>query len=396
MNNIIINAIINFKNKPKNTLMRQEDISNLNKPYTTSEENMDSRFYSSIGADIPSARKLLKEIFHDLDTKSFGISWWKNMPNEERILISDYLYQCADGIEKNLAEAKLHYLEWLDAREKHNDKIANIGKMINNKVEVKMPSSNKPIDDLPNKLEDMHICGFFQSIGSSLDCIGAVIIGVLGLSKSIRKADIQIARNHLKELSTVSTTPKEQINFYSFLESSITDSGPEDWLEWAIQYRNMFIHRGRRIMHNQLLPCDIVLYDSHNQRILRMTSTQHLALHPAKSDVEALIKEQSILNEDADITLKGIFNSCKELEERICEHLVVIWQERRNNKLIIEQPSSQWDTKIRPCKFSGYKSDSTPIKTTKLIVNPIIGVRIRSASLDDTNRSLWENTKYNQ
>src|SRR5215211_6848539 len=103
--------------------MRREDTMKLNEPYTDLRDELDRRFEASIEADVPSAGKLFLEIFHDLDTKSFGISWWGSVPVEERILISDYLYQCAEGVEKNLAEAKLHYLEWFDAREKQNNRI---------------------------------------------------------------------------------------------------------------------------------------------------------------------------------------------------------------------------------------------------------------------------------
>src|SRR6266850_832431 len=105
--------------------MRQEELSKLNEPYTESRGHIDRRFDSWIGADLPSAISLFDEIYADLDTKAFGISWWQSVPVQERILISDYLYQCADGIGKNLVEAKLHYWEWLDARERQNNRIAD-------------------------------------------------------------------------------------------------------------------------------------------------------------------------------------------------------------------------------------------------------------------------------
>ena len=105
--------------------MRQEEISKLNEPYTDTSSDVDRRFDSVIGADVPSSIKLFNEITADLDTQLFGISWWQTSV-QERILIGDYLYQCADGIEKNLVEAKLHYLEWLDVRERQNNRIADV------------------------------------------------------------------------------------------------------------------------------------------------------------------------------------------------------------------------------------------------------------------------------
>ena len=76
--------------------MRQEEITKLSEPYTDTRSDVDRRFDSVIGADVPSSIKLVNEITTDLDTHSFGISWWQTSV-QERILISDYLYQCAEG-----------------------------------------------------------------------------------------------------------------------------------------------------------------------------------------------------------------------------------------------------------------------------------------------------------
>jgi hypothetical protein len=90
--------------------MREEEINALSEPYIIQERGeVDRRFNSAIGADVPSAAQLTREILHDLDETSFGVSWWKSLNTEERILISDYLYQCANSIEINLGEAKLQY-----------------------------------------------------------------------------------------------------------------------------------------------------------------------------------------------------------------------------------------------------------------------------------------------
>jgi len=191
--------------------MRDEDIKRLSEPYTNPRVDMDRRFHSSIGADVPHANILLREIYNDLDTKTLGISWWLSVPIHERALISDYLYQCAFSIEVNLAEAKLHFLEFLDAREKHEKRIADwviVGPR--GEPVVKHPSADAPIDDLVNKLEAMHVCGFFQAIGSTLDCLGACIIGVLALNARLRKSDIARAKQALDKVP-VTGTPGNKI-----------------------------------------------------------------------------------------------------------------------------------------------------------------------------------------
>ena len=73
----------------------------------------------------------------------------------------------------------------------NNKKIANIvTRDSSGRIDSKCQNLNRSNDELPRKLEDMHICGFFRAIGSSLDCLGAAIIGVLALPNNLRKADI--------------------------------------------------------------------------------------------------------------------------------------------------------------------------------------------------------------
>jgi hypothetical protein len=378
--------------------MRQEEIRVLNEPYTTAKQAVDRRFQSVIQADIPSAGKLVIEILNDLDQRTLGISWWSTTPVEQRILIGDYLYQCAEGIESNLVEAKLHYFEWLDAREKTNDRIVDSVKIdLVGRPYQKLPPATAAIDELSHKLESLHICGFFRAIGSSLDCLGGAIIGVLGLKSPLRKNDILRARQALKNIKSPNT-PGEQLqaDFRNFFDSQVVSSGQEDWLEWSDQYRNMFVHRGRRITTHQTQRREGLLYDARGAEILRATATLHLAKHPDKSDIEAFIKSDIVLNEDADVTLHGIFKSCRDLNEAVCERLISIWQERRSNPCLIDQPASQWDIKIRPCKFSGYDANATPLAPDLITTNPIIRHRMLSASVDDARRAaVWENSPWN-
>lgn len=78
--------------------MRDEDIRRLSEPYEHTRVDVDRRFHSAIGADIPHAGILVREILADLDRATVGVSWWGSTAVHERALIGGYLYQCAFGL----------------------------------------------------------------------------------------------------------------------------------------------------------------------------------------------------------------------------------------------------------------------------------------------------------
>ncbi len=259
--------------------MRDEDIKSLNEPYPTAHKiEVDRRFHSAIGADVPSAGLLTRELFADLTPRT-GVRWWGSLPPEERMLIGDFLFQCTNGIELNLVEAKLHYMEWADARERENKRIVDIVLLTpTGDIGRKLPPALKPLHDLASAQEKMHVCGFFRAIGSSLDCLGAAIIGVLALEASLRLSDIVKAEKALGRIRNSGTGGFQiQREFRDFFENVKLASGPEDWLEWVDQYRNMFVHRGRRLIYNQLTVNDVMILDARGWPIPRVTSTIHLA-----------------------------------------------------------------------------------------------------------------------
>ena len=136
----------------------------------------------------------------------------------------------------------------------------------------------------------MHVCGFFQAIGSTLDCLGATIIGVLGLDTRLRKSDIVRAEQALNRIETTGTPGnKIQVDFKTFFDSVKHDSGPTGWLEWSDQYRNMFIHRGRRYTFNQMTPRPSLVLDKDGQSRIITSSTMHLVSEPDKSDAEGFM-----------------------------------------------------------------------------------------------------------
>lgn len=370
--------------------MRRADLEGLKTPYKDPKQEIDRRFASAIGADTPHAREITSLIFNSLDKTNFGLPQLSTLPIHERILVSDYLYQCATSIETNLIEGKLHYMEWLDYVEQHGKRLSDLARNNN-----KMPKSEAPIDDLPGELEKLHVGGFFRAIGSALDCLGATIAGVLGLSVRLRKADITNVREKLRKLKDDgSSGTKIQIQFAAFLEDAIIHAGPNDWLVWSTQYRHMFVHRGRRQSVGNLVESDILLFGP-NQRPIppRLEMYPHLSNQPDRTDAEAMVKSRTvILNENAQVTLTGILASTRQLIDDACEELVKIWKQRSANHLLINQPLDQWNDMPKACTFRGYDPSIPAPSINVLMGHPIFVRRLQAAALMDQQRGLWSGT----
>ena len=179
------------------------------------------------------------------DTAQLGIGWWQHLDAAERILVGDYLYQCVGGIETNLDEARLHYLMWLHTNELQTKRNRYA---VQENLQIKLPPSIKPDDDLTNRLESIHLAGFFRAIGSSLDCLGVTIYGVLGLQKELRIAYFKDADSRVLRIQDIQPPPVQlHLDFKNVYINAKNAAGPDGWLDWVVRYRNSLIHRGRPV-----------------------------------------------------------------------------------------------------------------------------------------------------
>jgi hypothetical protein len=374
--------------------MRREDLKFLEKLYP--EPGGERQFNSAIGADVPHAGELTSVILIELDENNFGIPFFHNLPVHERILISDYLYQCVSSIEVNLAEAKLHYLEWRDYTEQISRRYADIVGVDNGQVFTKMAPSVCALDDLPNAFEKLHVCGFFRAIGSALDCIGGTMVALLGLPCPLRSASLGAARGAMKNLGTPTTRAKAyQADFANYLETEINKSKPANWPDWSMQYRNMFVHRGRRTSMGHFNRSKVLLYDNHGNEVPRVETASHLSVDPDKSDIEAMIYNRTIiLDEEAEITLTGVFKNTRDLLENICEKLLLTWQERKADPSLIAQPASQWKPDFKNAGFQGFAPETESLEMDMLVGHPTMMKRLKAASALDHQRNLWQGTDW--
>ena len=64
----------------------------------------------------------------------------------------------------------------------------------------------------------------------------------------------------------------------------IENAGPAGWFDWLLNFRNMLVHRGRRLEIGQFLPREPVLLDGRGQPVLRARVVTHRMLAAALYD----------------------------------------------------------------------------------------------------------------
>ena len=184
-----------------------------------------------------------------------------------------------------------------------------------------------------------------------------------------------------------------QARFAGRLEASILSAGPTGWLDWTLDFRNMLVHRGRRLEHGQVLRRTPVLLGPDGEELLRARRVGHLPRDPARSDVEVLLEGNTrfLLTEEAGRTLNGLIGSTRNLIEALAEELLTLWHWRRVHPDALPPPAAQW--KDGPAHnstgFNGYAPGSLGLEPGMGITHPITARRIRAAALDDTDRPQW-------
>lgn len=379
--------------------MRRVDVDRLSQPYQRSVPTPTTA--SFLGVDVPEWTRVEGAILEDLSSAPpYGISWWATgmdrLGTSRRILISDYLYSCAHSVADNLAEAGLHWLDFLDNDEQESDFIANCVQVKNGRPIVKMPPRMCPLDDVRIHVIRAHIVGTLRALAGALDCVAGTIVGVLALPTTIQRASFAGLRKELGQCALpTGVGEKMQCDFAAKLEEAIERAGPTGWLEWTLAFRNMVIHRGRRIEIGQIVPRVPRLYGPTGEPVPRMRRVTHLPRDPMRSDVEVLLQTQghpSVLAETVEDTIPGILRSTTNLIDAVGALLLSIWIQRRANPTVLLQPRAQWPYGVAgqpTIQFSGYRPNSSGFAPDVLVSDGIVQQRMRAAALMDDQRAQW-------
>ena len=380
--------------------MRSADIARLRERYPNLDDTSPGPGPAeALGVDAPTWRALEDLILADLTPgPPFGIYWWAPHPGtSRRILISDHLYACTHSVLDNLTEAGLHHLEFIDYADQESDRFANSLTFENGVPVVKAPRRTSPLEDAGIQLIRLHVAGVIRSLAGALDCVAGTAIGVLALPTKILRADFVGMREALRKIAAASsgtTGPAVQAEFCAKLDAAIDAAGPSGWLDWALTFRNMLVHRGRRIEVGQFVPRTPVIYGADGRPVPRVRVVTHLPLDPGRSDVEVFLEPSNppVLTEDQHDTLSGLVASTRALVEQLGALLIEAWKWRQANAKELPQPAAQWPKGVSAdaTGFAGYAPGSFTYSPSMLMSHPVIGQRLTAAALDDRTRAQWK------
>ncbi len=376
--------------------MRAADLARLNQPYPEDLEPSETDARAALGVDLPHWSSLETEILNDfVEQQPYGIGWWAPAPGtSRRILIADQLSCCLASVAGNMTEAALHWLEYLDASDRDSARFANAVRMLSTGPVIDPPRPRSASEQLAPDFVRMHQAGLIRAIASTLDCLAGVIIGVAALPQNILKADFKQARTLLARIDgSASAGKKAQAEFAVLLERAIADAGPQGWLDWTLDLRNMLVHRGRRIELGQYLPITPVLLGPDGRPAPRARRVSHLPRDPGRSDIEVFIDApwNLVLHEEEARTLEGVKHSAMLLLETAAGHLLDLWRWRRVHPGDLRQPADQWKNgpSEQSTGFNGYAPDSLSLEPSMGMMHPTTARRFRAAAVDDAARPQW-------
>ena len=382
--------------------MRPADIARMSQPYPDGPDRNTTGPTHALGVQTPNWEALDRCIFNDFTTEQpYGIGWWAPHPGtSRRILISDQFYACTTSVSTNLIEAGVHWLELLDAVDREDTFQADVIQIVDGQLQVCARPRRTPLESLGPEIVRLHQVGVARALSGALDCAAGTIIGVMALPLSILKADFSGVQQYFRRRQEAPTTEGEtlQEQFAIQLTETVERVGPAGWLDWVLNFRNMLVHRGRRIEIGQFVRREPVLCDASGRPIQRARVVTHLPLEPDRSDMDVHREPDlpPVLTEDVRQTLNGSMRSVCALVEALGEQLAAAWEWRKEHPAELSQPQDQWrdvghtETPNRQPPFGGYAPGSHAYNPEMFVTNPETARRLRAAALMDHQRHEWQ------
>lgn len=361
------------------------------------------RLWQELGVEGTAILALRDDVAKDRDLVHKGLRTLASLDFRRRVLISDLIVQACDSTLTNSVDASLHALELRAALAESSRQKEYQLQPTAQGLPALMTPTRTPLEDVRERMVEVHVAGFFRAVASTLDCLGIAAIGILGLQAKILRGDMgklpQIAK-HLAAVATkgagLSPAQAWQQRHIQAVLAAIDDAGPVDWAQWASDMRNMYVHRPRRFVLNQATPRAMALVHPSGFPFMQTDFVDLLPRDPGRSDIDVFVDvaraELLALHEHPDTTIAGILASLVKATGGVCAALGTAWADRVANPSLIEQPAAQWtaaDSESR-CSFTGYRPGSFPVRVHALQIPASEESRFRAAGVLDTDRHLWQ------
>jgi hypothetical protein len=299
---------------------------------------------SDAGLTIDRLRELSDVLNSSFEEPESGFAQFGDIADEvERAVASDQVAQSARAIAENLVEAQIHY-------EALRDIFGAEG--------LPYPSDADPMDYARQGAEiDLHITGFVRALGSALDCLAAVAIGVLRIPLSIQRAGLSGLEVRLREqiLGKGKAGSDEQEKSWQLLYDllqNVSDSPPAGWFDWLSGMRNLNVHRARltRVLlgrgKDEEHPVVIVFSSEPLDLTKDARFDMHLRKRPHLPDMQDFITaakaEDLFLNETVATTLYGTLSLAGAFLEDAAGFLLDWWKRIENQLEDFPAPVGKW------------------------------------------------------
>lgn len=336
-------------------------------------------------------------IWTDLDENIGGIGWWSDyeISPAERFDLSDYLLGVVDGVGTHLGIAATYLDEYRAKRQTDDFQFRRWVRA--NTTEPLWKGLVLPDARKRKELMSAHLYAFFNAASSVLDTLAGTVIGVAGLDLPLVRADLGMfapitsdpdyptkAKRTAKSLAADPESRAAQLGLVRAFRTSLDQAGPTDWHLWLNQKRNQLAHRGGRLQL-EAIRRKSRSWDPDRYMVLDrepdLTTTQSFR-NNVQRDMDTVF-----LLEDQLTTMEGILRSLQTAVIGTVVPCKLLWERRRENPALIQQPASQWVQPKEDVSFPGYEPNPDVFKNLNtMVMNPLDGVRLSASQVLDNIR----------
>lgn len=334
-------------------------------------------------------------LYNDLDQQRCGLPWLA-ADTATRILLSDHLIATVETLGQNLTASE-HHLAGYESAVIKIDGLTLRSWQKSLRHGVRPPVIAPPSKSRDESLcaRDCHVAGFFRAVGSVFDNTAVAVAVLAALPVDIVERFTWGSLRSAFDRARKSSNPSwDQEAIDLWIQAAKRGAGPIGWLEWAVSMRNMLVHRPRRVWTARVVP------DPPNGFPRRLRTSFLLPREPELTTVEvmrdAVGLNDSLLREDAFVTMSGILESTKKFTEAVCAYLFSLAEKRRQTPGLLAQPPEQWrDKSVLPRIPKDYFEGYMPMSVESLAQGDSLNTsgsltrRMAAAAIMDGRRDRW-------